>query len=143
MLTEPSQSGSELVLGRVTPLLEVFDMERSLRFYRDCLGFKVVSSSPDMGWCMLQSGTVYLMLNAAYDADDERPEQPVAERQRWHRDLTMYFDADPHRVHARLVESGWNVRPPCVAPYGMLQLNAEDPDGYSVAFVTPAEPSPK
>jgi glyoxylase I family protein len=143
MASDSSQSVSEPVIGRVTPLLEVFDMQQSLRFYRDLLGFKVVSSSPEMGWCMLQSGSVYVMLNAAYDADDERPEQPVAERQRWHRDLTLYFDADPNVVHARLVESGWNVRPPYAAPYGMLQLNTEDPDGYSIAFVMPLDAAAK
>src|SRR5580704_11660183 len=125
MLSESSQPGNELVLGRLTPLLEVFDMERSLRFYRDCLGFGVVGSSPAMDWCMLQSGNVRVMLNAAYDADDERPAQPVAERQRWHRDSTLYFDADPHEVYARLVEMGWKAGPPYVAPYGMLQVNTE------------------
>ena len=33
----------------LTPLLQVFDMPTSVRFYRDVLGFKVIGTSPVMG----------------------------------------------------------------------------------------------
>lgn len=125
-----------LTITGVTPLLEVFDMDRSLRFYRDYLQFEVLNISDDRGWCMLQSNNVRLMLNTAYD-EDERPPSPLAERTRWHRDVTLYFDADPHAVHERLASAGWPVGEPYRAPYGVLQLNVSDPDLYSLAFVRP------
>jgi glyoxylase I family protein len=120
----------------LTPLLEVFDMDTSLEFYRDVLGFEVLNISEERGWCMLSSGNVRLMLNTAYD-EDERPPQPLPERVRWHRDVTLYLDADPHAVYRRLMESEWPVREPYVAPYGVLQVNVDDPDGYKLAFVQP------
>ncbi|HEY4146252.1 VOC family protein [Pinirhizobacter sp.] len=33
----------------VTPLIQVFDMPASVEFYRDKLGFEVVSASPVVG----------------------------------------------------------------------------------------------
>jgi len=33
----------------LTPLIGVFDMPRALAFYRDLLGFAVVSASPEAG----------------------------------------------------------------------------------------------
>lgn len=125
---------SNLLRG-VAPLLEVFDMDRSLEFYRDCLGFELLNISEGRGWCMLQCGDVRLMLNTAYE-DDERPESPPTERVQWHRDLTLYFDADVHAVYRLLTESGWPACEPYVAPYGVLQVNTADPDGYGLAFTT-------
>ena len=54
----------------LAPLLQVFDMPASLRFYRDALGFELVSSSEpgdDADWVWLRHGDAHLMLNAAYE----------------------------------------------------------------------------
>ena len=68
----------------VAPLVQVFDMPRSIRFYRDLLGFaltgnsKAKSSDPDdVNWAMLQLSNATIMLNTAYDPDDV-PEAPDA-----------------------------------------------------------------
>lgn len=44
-------------ISGMTPLLQVFDMPRSLAFYRDVLGFEVVSDSgkgDDSSWVWLR-----------------------------------------------------------------------------------------
>ena len=65
----------------LAPLLQVYDMPTSVRFYRDQLGFEVVTTSPAMGedffhWCLLRLGDAELMLNTAYEFNDERPSHP-------------------------------------------------------------------
>ena len=45
----------------VCALLQVYDMPTSVKFYRDKLGFEVVTTSPVMGpdkfhWCLLRLG---------------------------------------------------------------------------------------
>jgi glyoxylase I family protein len=67
-----------LNVGRLTPLLQVYDMPTSVRFYRDVLGFKIESTSPVLGtdrfhWALLRLGDTALMLNTAYEFDEERP----------------------------------------------------------------------
>jgi hypothetical protein len=42
-------------------------------------------------------------------------------------------------AYAYLVAKGVKAEPPKVAPYGMSQLHATDPDGYGLCFQWPAE----
>ena len=61
----------------MTPLLQVFDMARSLRFYRDVLGFEIVqtdtnTTAPNHNWVWLRLNDIDLMLNTAYEYD-KRP----------------------------------------------------------------------
>jgi len=124
---------------RLTPLLQVFDMPASVAFYRDVLGFEVVSTSPprspdDFDWGLLQKDGVYLMLNTAYESD-ERPPQPRPERVGAHDDIGLFFGCrDVDGAYRYLKDKGIEVRPPKVAPYGMKQLYFKDPDGYSICL---------
>jgi catechol 2,3-dioxygenase-like lactoylglutathione lyase family enzyme len=119
------------------PLIEVFDMPTSLRFYCDVLGFKVRSSSgpvPDCGWAWLDSGTAELMLNTMYD-DGKRPPVPDAQRKAAHRDTCLYFGCrDLEGAYGHLRTHDVAERPPEVAYYGMRQLYLRDPDGYGLCF---------
>ena len=40
-------TNTQLFVG-LTPLIQVFDMPRALAFYRDLIGFEVVSASPEV-----------------------------------------------------------------------------------------------
>jgi len=119
------------------PLLQVFDMPASLRFYRDILGFSVVHKSgddDDVDWVWLRQGDVELMLNTAY----ERAERPfVADPASIaaHGDTLLYLGCENvDAAYERLTAHGVNVQPPTIAPYGMKELHATDPDGYELCF---------
>jgi catechol 2,3-dioxygenase-like lactoylglutathione lyase family enzyme len=124
----------------ICPLLQVYDMPTSVRFYRDVLGFALVSNAelraPDeFGWCLLRyaDGTE-IMLNTAYDYG-ERPDSPDAARTSAHGDTCIYFgcpDVDAAWRHLR--EKGLNIDEPKVAWYGMKQLYVTDPDGFGLCF---------
>ncbi len=67
-------------IGGMTPLLQVFDMARSLKFYCDVLGFEIVqtdtnTTAPNHNWVWLRLNNVDLMLNTAYEYD-KRPSTP-------------------------------------------------------------------
>ena len=64
----------------LTPLLSVYDMPTSVRFYRDLLGFDVAMHSPTIDEvmfhsCLLRLGDAELMLNTEYEFNSERPAQ--------------------------------------------------------------------
>jgi len=119
------------------PLLQVFDMPTSLHFYRDVLGFSVVQKSgegDDVGWVWLRQGDVELMLNTAYD-EGERPPSADLGRVAAHGDTLLYLGCeDVDAAYAHLSTQGVKVDPPTIAPYGMKQLLATDPDGYGLCF---------
>lgn len=122
----------------VCALLQVFDMPTSVRFYRDVLGFEIVSTSPREGdqfdWGLLRLNDAHLMLNTAYE-QDSRPTHPDAVHLAAHGDTCLYFrcpDVDSAYQHLRT--HGIDLQEPKVAPYGMKQLYLHDPDGYSLCF---------
>lgn len=122
------------------PLIQVFDMPASLRFYRDVLGFAEVSKSgqgDDVGWVWLRHGEACLMLNTAYDVG-ERPDSADPARVAAHSDTILYLGCeDLDAAYAYLVAHGVVAEPPKAAPYGMKQLYCSDPDGYGVCFQWP------
>jgi uncharacterized glyoxalase superfamily protein PhnB len=126
----------------VTPLLEVYDMRRSVAFYCDAMGFEMVQKyEPDghLYWAMLRLGGALIMLNARYEDDDpDRPATPPTTTLR--EDVTLYFacpDVDAAYQHAR--DNGLGVKPPTVAYYGMKQFHVTDPDGFVLCFQQPAD----
>src|SRR5947209_1248125 len=127
----------------MAPLLMVFDMPTSLKFYCDVLGFEVVSSdekpAPDFDWVLLKLEGTELMLNTAYERD-ERPAKADPARVAAHEDLSLYFGCpDVDAAYEHLRAKGIKVKPPKVAWYGMKQLYVTDPDGYILCFQWRAE----
>ena len=125
----------------LAPLLQVFDMPTSVRFYCDMLGFVLVAQSKEgdeFGWCLLRLGEIELMLNTAYDVG-ERPPAPDAGRVEAHRDTCLYLSCpDVDAAYRELSGKGLKLKPPAVAPYGMRQLHLSDPDGYAICLQWPA-----
>ncbi len=121
----------------LTPLIQVFDMPTSLRFYRDLLGFEVVGrsgESDDCGWVWLRLNGAELMLNTAYD-EGERPLQPDATRKMGHDDLGLFIACpDVDGAYEYLKASGVAATPPNVTSYGMKQIYLKDPDGFGICF---------
>lgn len=119
------------------PLIQVFDMPRSLAFYRDILGFEIVGDSgngDDSSWVWLRLNGSDLMLNDQYEPGHVPPECPT-DRVRWHDDTCLYFGCpDPDAAYEYLRSREIDLDPPKVAPYGMKQLYLHDPDGYGICF---------
>jgi lactoylglutathione lyase len=115
------------------PLLLVANMERSLAFYRDKLGFRLVHSwSPEgrIAWCHVERGGAGLMLQQACEEDGDP--------QGWGRGIVFYFQADDaDALHAEFTANGLTLAPPAIAFYGMKQVFLRDPDGYELCFQNP------
>jgi glyoxylase I family protein len=133
-----------ITIESAVPLLAVFDVPRSIAFYRNALGFEVVNTSrpftdakDDYGWAMLRLTGVELMLNNMYE-DNLRPSEPDQARVSAHADTIIYFACrDVEGVYATLSAQGIAASEPKVAYYGMKQTYVTDPDGYTLCFQWP------
>jgi glyoxylase I family protein len=125
----------------LAPLLGVFDMKASVRFYRDVLGFEFVSTSApgdDFGWALLRHGGAEVMLNIV-DHDGADGSSPDPARVAAHRDTALFFGCeDLDAAYAHLRAHGIDAEAPFVQGYGMRQLHLRDPDGYTLCFQWPA-----
>jgi len=131
------------------PLLQVFDMPKSVSFYREVLGFELVGNSPIIKspqgdyfhWAMLRRDGITLMLNTAYD-EGERPPAPNAARVAAHGDTALYLGcANVDTAFQQLLPFGVNVlEKPFTTVYNMKRFTIADPDGYNLSFQGPVSP---
>jgi glyoxylase I family protein len=133
-----------ITIKSCTILIQVFDMSTSLHFYRDILGFKLISQSQpelgdDCGWAMLRLDDSELMLNTAFEPQD-RPPFPDLVRLTHHDDTRIYFGCpDVDAAYDHLIAKGVSVKQPYVTGYGFKALDLADPDGYGLTFQWPIE----
>jgi len=131
-----------MTFSKLTPNLIVADVDRSVAFYRDVLGFALTIHVPDESpfvFAAMQHGDVEIFLNAAEAAYAEYPafkERPIGGT------LTQFIHVVGIRpFHAELVgrvnivmalEKKW---------YGVTEFAITDPDGYIITFAEqePAE----
>jgi catechol 2,3-dioxygenase-like lactoylglutathione lyase family enzyme len=129
----------------MAPLLQVFDMPTSVRFYRDVLGFEIVGTdgkpADDFDWVLLRLHGIELMLNTAYEAND-RPPAPDPARVAAHRDTAIFFGCpDVDATFAFLRSRGVAAREPVNTHYGFRSMTLPDPDGYDLVFHWPLDPT--
>jgi glyoxylase I family protein len=112
------------------PLLRVTEIERSIAFYRDQLGFDVVGdarSEDRIFWCRLKRGGASIMLQQACAEDG-----PAEGRGRGVGFFVVCDDADA--LYDELTSRGLKLKPPTTAYYGMRQVFVPEPDGYEICF---------
>lgn len=127
-------------LKKLTPNLIVSDVARSAAWYRDVLGFTVVTTVPEEApyvFAILQSGGVEIFLNAPEPAIAEYPafkDRPIGGT------LTMFIEVtDIAEAHAALKDRVKVVMPLEKKWYGVTEFAFEDPDGYLITYAQPGE----
>jgi uncharacterized glyoxalase superfamily protein PhnB len=130
-----------LEIQAITPLLNVRDVEASLAFYRDALGFEVLHSwapADRVRWMRLKNGSVELMLNTSHNAlaDELAGQRRFASPS--FTEVVLYLQVpDVDDLFRSLEEQGFTVSEPFDADYGMREFHARDLDGYELAFTSP------
>jgi catechol 2,3-dioxygenase-like lactoylglutathione lyase family enzyme len=129
-------------LKKLTPNLIVSNVERSVAFYRDVLGFSVGPTVPEQApyvFAIVQSGPVEIFLNAPEPAVTEYPafkNQPIGGT------LTLFIEvADIASVHQSLQGKVTIVMPFEHKWYGVTEFAFTDPDGYIITFAQPDQPA--
>src|SRR5271157_71799 len=95
-LVPPEEDPMPIDVRGLAPLLQVFDMPTAVHFYRDILGFELVSTSrpgEHFDWALLSLNGTELMLNTAYESD-QRPSAPDPARVAAHDDTALYFGCE-------------------------------------------------
>ncbi|MGH7753438.1 MAG: VOC family protein [Gemmatimonadales bacterium] len=123
-----------MIRGVDSILLYVRDVDDSLRYYRDRLGFTPSFFAPEEGGVAgLQVGNIRMILHTDQDL---RPDylQPSGERGRG---VILHFEVeDVDRYHADLVGRGVEISlAPTEESWGARAMYLYDPDGYNICFL--------
>ena len=120
---------------KLTPNLLVANVERSLAFYVDTLGFERGMTVPEESpyvFASVTGGAVEIFLNDAAAAVKEYPAfggRPLGATG------TMYIEVEGvDALHDRLKAIAKIVMPLATQFYGMREFAVEDPDGYVITF---------
>jgi len=120
---------------KLTPNLVVNNVERSLAFYVDQLGFDRGLTVPDQSpfvFASVTSGAVEIFLNDAATVVKEYPAfagRPIGAT------ATLFIEMEGvDALHDRLKASVKIVMPLVTQFYGMREFAIEDPDGYVITF---------
>jgi uncharacterized glyoxalase superfamily protein PhnB len=124
-------------LADVTPNLVVSEIDRSLAFYRDLLGFSVVTTVPEQApfaFVWMQRDTVNVFLNS--EASTGVTTSPGTN--------ILFITLEPGEIATGIdaLFAAVKDRAPVEMPltdqfYGMREFTITDPDGYVVTFAQP------
>ena len=116
-----------MTVRSAAPVLAVEDVDASMQFYVDLLGFHAdpFPDTPPHAFCILTSDGAELMLQ-------RREGAPAREEGRWHVYLRV---TDVRALAERVAERGVEVVEQLTKrPYGDTELSIRDPDGYVVVL---------
>ena len=130
-------------MGRLTPELDVSDLDKSLAFYTGVIGFAVLFDRPEERFAYLRLQGVDLMLEEA--AGPGRRFRTAPLQRPYGRGVNFMIDvADVDAIHARVVAAGCEIVIPLEEKWyrqemtesGHRQFVVADPDGYLLRFAT-------
>lgn len=136
MLKTPTKSAVNV--KQVVPFFHVSNMEQSVRYYTDGIGFTMKHKwivDGQLRWCWLELGGAAIMLQQfrTEGHDSWKPSCKVGEG------VALYFNCDDaiafyHDVKSRGIEAS----EPQVGN-SMWETFLSDPDGYRINFVSPTD----
>ena len=122
-------------IKKLTPNLIVSDVERSLAFYCDVLGFAKTATVPDESpyvFATVQSGPVEIFFNARDVAIEE---YPALANMQIGGTLTLYMEVSGVEQIYEELKGRVKVTMPLEKKfYGVTEFAFEDPDGYVITF---------
>jgi lactoylglutathione lyase len=131
-----AEANSEVNVQQAVPFFWVSNMEASLRFYVDGLGFVLRKQWVDEGklrWCWLQIGDAALMLQE-YRAEGLKAAQI---RGKFGNGVSIAFSCkDSLAIYHEVTARGIQTQEPFVGNH-LWVVGVTDPDGYKMEFASP------
>lgn len=115
---------------KISPMLAVADMEETLAFYYDVLGFTATMKSPEYSIVARDGQTIHFMKAAS---------EEVMKCVRGHTEIYIEVsDIDSLWQHVKGFKHRYKIRDPFEREYGMTEFHVEDPNGCLVFVGEPA-----
>jgi len=123
-------------LNDLIPMLSASDVEKSLDFYRDILGFELdtpeskFEEDGTLLWCSIRSGDVRMMLTACHTYDADNEDRRVGRGSI----VFYYYPDDVMALWQSLKDKGYDVGETRVTFYQNKEFQMQDPVGHTLWF---------
>ncbi len=122
-------------LKKLTPNLMVEDVNQTIDFYKNMLGFEVLATVPETGqfnWAMLKQGDVEMQFQTRASLSEEIPtfkDRAIGGA------LTLYIDIENvTQLHASLKDKVTIVQDMHTTFYGTQEFAIQDCNGFILSF---------
>ena len=125
-----------MMLKNLIPMLNVSNIEKSLQFYENAFGFKVVSaptSVKEWRWATIRSGHTELMLSESSCQLNLRKGIDPHKETDWPTIFYFYSD-DVTELYEHVRSCDYPTTPLEETFYGMHEFSVQDPDGHMLSF---------
>lgn len=120
------------MLNAMTTMLICADVQKSIKFYEDALGFKVANRMDEVGktgWAMLERDNVTVMLASP----TYLPDMPKVDG-RYYQAMYYIYTDDLEAERKRVIETGVEATEIVERFYNMKEFELVDPDGHMLVF---------
>ena len=114
------------------PMLICDDVQASIVFYTEVLGFQIVSRMDDVGrsgWASVRCGEAQLML-----ASPDQEKAPVKVEGRYPQQILYFYPEDVVALREQVIRQGSAASELRVTFYGMKEFDVLDPSGHVLWF---------
>jgi uncharacterized glyoxalase superfamily protein PhnB len=122
-------------MKKLTPNLMVDDVNRTVDFYRDVLGFELLASVPEEGaldWGMMKCGTVELMFQSRSSLGNDLPQLKNAIPPG---PVLLYIDVESVQILRQQIEGKATLlKEIAVTFYGTKEFTIQDCNGFILTF---------
>ena len=126
------------MMQSMTPNLMVHDVNKTIDFYRDVLGFEFVASVPDSGqfdWAMMKHGPVEIMFQSVASLAKDLP---AFVKMGPGGAFTLFIKMDDSKgLYGKVKEKVVIVQELTKTFYDMEEFSIKDLNGYVLTFATP------
>ena len=119
-------------ITELVPMMICKDVQATIKFYQDILGFEVSERMDDVGtsgWASLERGTVRLMLASPSYIPAPKPVQGQLSEV-----LFYFYTEDVVELREHIVQQGYPVGDFAVRFYQMKEIELTDPEGHVLIF---------
>ena len=139
MLVQKERGAALMQMNKLAPNLMVEDVDKTLAFYKDTLGFELILGVPEEGptdWAVMKCGNIEMMFQSS---DSLVEEIPLLKNQQIGGALYFYIEVeDIEKLYAKLKGKASIVRDFRTTSYGMKEFLIQDCNGYLLAFAQEA-----
>lgn len=127
-------------LKKLSPNLMVEDVNRTIDFYRDILGFTLITTVPEegqFGWALMQRDGIEIMFQSRESLSQD---MPIFKGRAIGSSLNFYIEVTGLKeFHQRIKAQVKIVEDFRTTFYGMQEFAIEDCNGYILSFAEPTK----